>query len=111
EMREVKNRLARRIGELESLQALARELSMRRDGSSILSGLVEAALSIPAARAASILTRPSEGAPLRLEVARGIENDPLMGAPAGLYGKEAPAEEILNRGEAVILETLPVAGG
>src|SRR5262249_60271445 len=39
EMREVKNRLSRRIMELESLQALARDMSMRRDGDSILSGL------------------------------------------------------------------------
>lgn len=107
EMREVKNRLARRIGELESLQALAREMSMRRDSASILGGLVDAAVSIPVARAASILFRPSEGEPLRLEVARGIENDPL----AGVEGTDSHADEILNRGEAILLEVLPVPGG
>jgi len=107
EMREIKNRLARRIGELESLQALARDLSMRRDTDSILGGLVDAALSIPSARAASILFRPAPGEPLRLEVARGLENDPL--ADSGIGG--GSAEEILDRGEAVLLETLPVSGG
>lgn len=107
EMREVKNRLARRIGELESLQALAREMSMRRNSDSILSGLVDAAVSIPSARAASILFRPAHGQPLRLEIARGIENDPLVSA----IGSSGHAEEILAGGEAVLLETLPVPGG
>ena len=106
-MREVKNRLARRINELETLQALARDLSMRRDSDSILSGLVDAAMSIPSARAASTLFRPAEGEPLRLTVARGIENDPLEGAGEGI----GQAEEILAHGEAVLLEMLPVPGG
>src|SRR5262249_45515068 len=107
EMREVKNRLSRRIMELESLQALARDMSMRRDGASILSGLVEAAVSIPSARAASILFRPADGEPLRLTVARGIENDPLADDADGAR----QAEEILGRAEPVLLETLPVPGG
>ncbi len=80
ELREVKNRLARRVGELEGLQALVRELTSRREEGEILQGLADAAISIPGARAASVLRRAAGGGPLQEAVVRGAARDPLLGA-------------------------------
>lgn len=106
EMRDLKNRLARRIGELEGLQALARELSRRRDAASILREVADAALKIPGARAVTVLVRAAEDAPLAAAVLRNLEAEPLL-----FGGGSSPAEELLKRGEPVLLETLPVVGG
>lgn len=107
EMRDLKNRLARRIGELEGLQALARELSKRRDAPSILKGLADAALAIPDARAVTVLWRSSDNEPLTAVVLHGLADDPLLSAGGGA----SPIHELLKRSEPVLLETLPIVGG
>jgi signal transduction histidine kinase len=107
EMREVKNRLARRVGELEGLQALARDLSTRRDVASILNGLADAAMAIPGARAASVLTGDASGNGLSGVVLRGLSREPLL---EGEEGSRA-ADELMRRGEARLLDRLPVRDG
>jgi len=107
EMREIKNRLARRIAELEGLQALVRELSKQRESTSILVGLADAALSIPGAKAASVLTRSAADARLEEDVVLGLTRDPMVGGT----GPGSPAEDLLSKGEPVLLDSLPLVSG
>lgn len=103
EMRELKTRLQRRVGELEGLQSLTRELTRHRDAASIMNDLVDAAMSIPAARGASLLTQESVGSPLVTVLLRGFESDPLTRGGV----EPAPAENLLRTGEPVLLDELP----
>jgi signal transduction histidine kinase len=103
EMRDLKIRLQRRIGELEELQGLTRELSKHSESSSVVEDLAEAALSTPGAKGVSFLARKVEGAPLTATVLKNLRHDPLL---AGVTGPTA-ADEILRRGEAILLDRLP----
>lgn len=107
EMREIKTRLQRRIGELEGLQALTREISKHAEVKSILNDLADAALAIPGAKGVSILTRESEGAPLMPTVLRGLDLDALTRGGT----RPEPAEDLLLRGDPALLDTLPDGAG
>lgn len=105
EMRDIKNKLTRRVSELESLQTLAHELASRTSREEILIGLADAALTIPGARASSILMRQEGGTGMVDVVVRGALRDPLLEG-----GGTSTVETMFHDGEPLILDALPIPG-
>ena len=97
EMREIKNRLAARVRELEALHASVRKLNSTRDVARILEGLAATAKEVPGGGGVSVLVDVSEDGPLQERVLVGLESDPANGV--SLDG-EVLARRLLRQEEA-----------